>query len=185
MKFVKFAAVPLAVVLAVGLSGCGGDGATETSVVTTVVDSSSSVKKVVQTTNEEAVAAVKAVQASRAGKIVSVEREDSDACWKIKILDGNKVITVLVDFEGKITDSQYKVETLDFDDQQEVTGMALPVESLIVKHSPKDAILDEAELDFDDGRLVWELKYDDVQDKDVAKVKVDAASGDVVQKKMK
>lgn len=185
-KIAKCAALPVAALLAVSLTACGDDDADTTTVVTTTVASeTSTVNQIVMTTNEEAVAAVKAVQASRAGKIVSVDRDDRNQRWEVDVMDGNKVITLLVDYEGKVVDNQYAVETLDADDQRELTGTALPVEGLIVQHSPKDAVLDEAELDYENNRLVWQLSYDNVQDEEVAEVTLDAATGDVLKHEKK
>lgn len=185
-KIAKFAALPLAALLAVSLTACGDDDADTTTVVTTTVSSNTStVNRIVMTTNEEAVAAIKSVGSARAGKIVGVERDDRHQRWEVSVMDGNKVITMLVNYEGKIVDKQYKVETLDADEQRELTGTALPVEGFIVQNSPKDAVLDEAELDYDNNRLVWELSYDNVQDQEVAKVTLDAATGDVLQKEHK
>jgi len=185
-KFAKYAALPVAALLAVSLTACGDDDADTTTVVTTTVASeTSTVNQIVMTTNEEAVAAVKAVQASRAGKIVSVDRDDRNQRWEVDVMDGNKVITLLVDYEGKVVDNQYAVETLDADDQRELTGTALPVEGLIVQHSPKDSVLDEAELDYENNRLVWQLSYDNVQDEEVAEVTLDAATGDVLKHEKK
>lgn len=185
-KIAKFAALPVAALLAVSLTACGDDDAETTTVVTTTVSSeTSTANQIVLTKNEEAVTAVKAVEAARAGKIVGIDRDDRYQRWEVAVMDGNKVITMLVNYDGKIVDKQYKVETLDADDQRELTGTALPVEGLIAKHSPKNAVLDEAELDYENNRLVWQLSYDNVQDEEVAEVTLDAATGDVLQKEHK
>lgn len=183
-------ALPLAALVAFGITACGPKDDTTVS-TTTVVTTTQTAEQgvpanpnaVVKTTNEGAVSALKVAQeAHQGGKVISIDREDKYSRWEVKVLENGSVTKVYVDYTGKIV-GQEKGDSLDSAELAAFNGPTAALSDLIVPNSPKDAVLDEAELDIENGALVWKLDYDSVEGKDVAEIVVDGFSGAVKSKK--
>ncbi|WP_018296650.1 PepSY domain-containing protein [Corynebacterium lubricantis] len=119
--------------------------------------------------------AIDAVLAEHAdGVLVDVDREDSTQLFDIDVVVGNEVIELEVDAStGDIREDEREGDDDDIQKAQAATVTAADaIREALASHP--DGVLDEAELDEDDGQLHWEIELDDAQRNDLAELTIPA-----------
>lgn len=130
-----------------------------------------------------AIEAVKAAEAQNGGKLIELDREDSDHLWEIEVIEGNEEVTYYVNANGEVT--EHKRKAADQDDLAKVAD-AISATDAIQKAFDElgGGYLDECELDENDGVIVYEMDFDDENGNDFAEIEIDSRSGDITKKEM-
>lgn len=192
-------ALALGTALSVTMVACGDSGDTTTPTVadtpaaTNVVTTASPATQATQpspatsaspdraenpasTTGDDPVfAAIEAVLAAHPGGIITdIDREDDRPAYDIDVVTGDIVLELEVDEDGTIREDDRD----DDDDDDIAEARAATVTAAEAIRSALDmhegGVLDEAELDEDDGALTWEIELDDANGNDLATVDIPA-----------
>lgn len=143
-------------------------GATETT-ATTEQDGDA------QTGDDPVFAAIDAALAAYSdGIVVTVDREDDSETYDIDVVQGEQVLELEVGADGTVREDEREGD--DDDDvakAQAATVTAADAIRQALEQHP-DGVLDEAELDEDDGVLRWEINLDDADRNDLAEVNIPA-----------
>lgn len=193
----------LALALAVGLTACGsdddaGDGATvgSTGAATTTTDATTAVTDDDDTSDDggtassdasgtadltaAALQAVATAEAETGGTAYAVDDQDDDGGWEVDVATADRSVEVTVSPDG-LTVVGTEDDDLDDDDRAMVEAADITLQEAVeAAVAEAGGVLDDAELDEEDGSPVWEVTLDrtDGGDDDVD-VRVDAVTGDV------
>lgn len=120
-------------------------------------------------------AAIDAVLAQHPeGVIVTIDREDDNAVYEVDVVVGEEVLELDVAEDGSIReDDREDDEDDEVAEARQATVTAADAIAQALDQHP-DGVLDEAELDEDDGVLRWEIELDDENRNDLAEVTVPA-----------
>lgn len=197
MRKTRILATLSAVTLALTLSGCGDNTddsgnsapAPETTQSESSDTSDSSDSQVdsnrdgpfADTAN--AIDAVKAAEAQNGGKLIELDREDSDQVWEIEVIEGEEEVTYYVTASGDVT--EHKRKAADQDDLAKVADAISATEAIQKAFDELGGgYLDECELDENNGIIVYEMDFDDEKGNDFAEIEIDSRSGDITKKEM-
>lgn len=129
-----------------------------------------------QTTGEDPVfAAIDAVLAEYSdGIVVDIDREDRSGVYDIDIVVGQEVIELEVSEDGSVREDDR--ENDDDDDVEEARRATVTAAEAITQalESHPDGVLDELELEEDDGQLRFEIDLDDQDRRDLAEINIPA-----------
>ena len=129
-----------------------------------------------QTTGEDPVfAAIDAVLAEYSdGIVVDIDREDRSGVYDIDIVVGQEVIELEVSEDGSVREDDR--ENDDDDDVEEARRATVTAAEAITQalESHPDGVLDELELEEDDGQLRFEIDLDDHDRRDLAEINIPA-----------
>lgn len=129
-----------------------------------------------QTTGEDPVfAAIDAVLAEYSdGIVVDIDREDRSGVYDIDIVVGQEVIELEVSEDGSVREDDR--ENDDDDDVEEARRATVTAAEAITQalESHPDGVLDELELEEDDGQLRFEIDLDDHDRRDLAGINIPA-----------
>jgi uncharacterized membrane protein YkoI len=130
---------------------------------------------------DAAFAAIDTVEAA-GGDVVGIDREDDGAGgYQVDVLDGNELFEVEVDASG-MNPGQRAKGTADAAELDRLKGIAIPLatalETARAEVSGKD--IDEAEIDDENGVVVWKIELD-ADNQAGTEVVVDAANGAVLK----
>lgn len=178
----KIAALPVAALLAFGLAGCGdSDNANSTAT------SAAGTAAVAEDGVDAAQGALRAARKAHPNStVMGVERNEEDHRWEVTLLNPSKqLVEVQVDYNGKVLNPKAEVETPEGDDQQILNLLndvkLADLSKVIAGNAQEDGVFDSAELDNQDGTVVWKLEFDDKNTgKTLLTVWADAATGDVL-----
>lgn len=135
-------------------------------------------------TNDDVKAAIDAALAQYAnGTLVSVDSADHGQSFEIDLVDGETVHELRVDRSGNVTVEESSTEP-NSDDVTEAREAQVSGREAIDKalEGRADLVVDKAELDRDNGVLMWEVELDDAAGRDAAKVWVNAVDGSVTSR---
>ncbi len=122
-------------------------------------------------------AAIDAVLAAHPGGIVvEIDREDGGSGrYDIDVVVGNTILEVEVDASGavRVEDRDDDDDDDDIADAHRVRVPAAEAISQALEQHP-GGVLDELDLDSDDGALWWEIELDDANRDDLAEVRIPA-----------
>ncbi|WP_254165472.1 PepSY domain-containing protein [Rothia santali] len=111
--------------------------------------------------------------------VVSVNRDDGGMVYEIEMAEGENIVEVETAGEGEVRETGTDSDGDDLANAREASVSAADaIETALDGRS--DRVLDEAELDRHDGRLVWAIDLDDAQGMDAGEVHVDAGTGEVM-----
>jgi uncharacterized membrane protein YkoI len=131
--------------------------------------------------NDPAFAAIDAALAEHSdATVISVDRDDAGMTYDIDLVEGESVLELEASSGGgevRQTDTDDDAE--DVADAREAQVSASDAITTALD-GRSDRVLDEAELDRHDGRLIWSIDLDDAQGADAEKVRVDASTGETV-----
>jgi len=107
------------------------------------------------------------------GIIVGIDREDDRDAFDFDVVTGEEVIDLEVDFEGNVVEDDRETDGEDVEKAQASTVSATDAvnEALELHH---EGVLDELELEDEDGNLVWKVQLDDADRNDLAELDVAA-----------
>ncbi|MDO5719398.1 MAG: PepSY domain-containing protein [Actinomycetaceae bacterium] len=196
MKKMRILATISTATLALTLSGCGdsphdseNSPAPETTQSQSTDTSDSSHSQ--EDTNRDgpfadtanAINAVKAAEAQNGGKLIELDREDSDQVWEIEVIEGEEEVTYYVSADGSVT--EHKRKDADQDDLAKVADAISATEAIQKAFDELGGgYLDECELDENNGIIVYEMDFDDENGNDFAEIEIDSRSGDIAKKEM-
>lgn len=109
------------------------------------------------------------------GIIVSVDREDDSDTFDIDLIQGEEVIELKVDADGTVREDERERERGD-DDLARAQSATVTAEEAIrqaLDENP-EGVLDDAELEEEDGDLRWEISLDDADRRDLTEVSIPA-----------
>lgn len=115
------------------------------------------------------------------GIIIEIDREDDDQNYEIEVVVGDRIIDVDVALDGTLTEDDDDDD--DDDDIRKANEASVTAEDALNRAFEGRAsglTVDDAELDEEDGRLVWEIDFDDVDGNDADEVVIDAQDGSVI-----
>lgn len=128
-----------------------------------------------QTTGEDPVfsALSAALNEHAGGIIIAVDREDDTDTYDIDLVVGEEVVELKVDADGTVREDEREREGEDVVDAQNATVTAEEAIREALDQNP-EGILDDAELDENDGTLQWDISLDDADRNDLAEVTIAA-----------
>ena len=181
----------LAGIAALTLGACTDTGTTETTVTetttaeaapTTATTATTAAAETTETTQDSApvtgedpvFAAIDAVLADHPDGIVTdIDREDGRVVYDIDVVVGDQVIELEVDADGNVREDERESDDDDVAEARAATVTAADAIRQALDQIP-DGVLDEAELDEDDGALRWEIELDDADGNDLAEITIPA-----------
>lgn len=184
----------LAGIAALTLGACTDTGTTETTVTETTTaeaapttatkatTATTAAAETTQTTQDSTpvtgedpvFAAIDAVLADHPDGIVTdIDREDGRVVYDIDVVVGDQVIELEVDADGNVREDERESDDDDVAEARAATVTAADAIRQALDQIP-DGVLDEAELDEDDGALRWEIELDDADRNDLAEITIPA-----------
>ena len=114
------------------------------------------------------------------GTVISLDRDDDDAQrWDADVVVDGKVQEVQVAADGTLTEKGTDSDKEDVDRAGQATVTAQQAVEKAVE-GRDGQVVDDVELDEENGTLTWKVSFDDDQRRDLEEVRVDAKTGDVV-----
>ncbi|WIM69909.1 hypothetical protein [Corynebacterium suedekumii] len=107
------------------------------------------------------------------GIIVGIDREDDRDAFDFDVVTGEEVIDLEVDFEGNVVEDDRETDGEDVEKAQASTVSATDAVNEALELHP-EGVLDELELEDEDGNLVWKVQLDDADRNDLAELDVAA-----------
>lgn len=174
-------------VAAIALSACGGGGAEPAAetVTQTVTESSAPAAAPAPSPastppsgpreggDDPVFAALDAVLATHQGAIVvDVDRDDAET-YDVDVVRGGEVVELEVGPDGTVREEEREGDDDDVREAQAATVTAADAIRRALEQHP-GGVLDEIELDEDDGALHWEVDLDDDARIDLAEVHIPA-----------
>ncbi|QGU04211.1 PepSY domain-containing protein [Corynebacterium comes] len=171
-------AAGITVSAALFLGACTGSDDASTPDTATATDETSTATETTvadrQTGDDPVFGAIDAVLAQHGdGIIVDIDREDDRETYDIDVVVGNEVIELEVDSDGTVREDEREGEDEDVVKAQAATVTAAEAIRDALNQHP-DGILDQAELDEDDGVLRWKIELDDADRKDLVELELPA-----------
>jgi len=199
----------LALTLALGLSACGSDDtpttespeegvAVETPAgtgddspdTTTSADEATSTDESTATgtttpadpdadLTDIALTAIRTAEAEAGGEAYEIDDIDDDGTWEVDVRVGDRSVEVTVDSEGT-TVLETEDDDLDGEDRAALDAATVTLtEAIEIAIDEAGGVLDDAELETDDGRQAWEITVDTGEHDDL-EVLV-SVTGDVIK----
>lgn len=107
------------------------------------------------------------------GIIVDIDREDRGDRYDIDVVVGNEIVELEVTVDGEIREDEREGDDDDIREAQQATVTAADaIREALNQH--EGSMLDEAQLDEDDDRLVWDIDLDDQDGRDLAELTIPA-----------
>lgn len=114
------------------------------------------------------------------GTVISLDRDDDDAQrWDADVVVDGKVQEVQVAADGTLTEKGTDSDKEDVDRAGQATVTAQQAVEKAVE-GRDGQVVDDVELDEENGTLTWKVSFDDDQRRDLEEVRVDAKTGDVI-----
>ncbi|MDO5511296.1 PepSY domain-containing protein [Corynebacterium sp.] len=159
------------------LGACTDSGTTTTTVTETTTATAAATPTTEQTTATETTttgdpvfAAIDAVLAAYPGGVITdIDREDGRVTYDIDVAVGDTIVELEVDGDGTIREDERDSDSDDVAKSRAATVTVADAISQALDQFP-DGVLDEAELDEDDGVLRWEIDLDDADGNDLAEL---------------
>lgn len=107
------------------------------------------------------------------GIVTDIDREDGRVVYDIDVVVGDQVIELEVDADGNVREDERESDDDDVAEARAATVTAADAIRQALDQIP-DGVLDEAELDEDDGALRWEIELDDADRNDLAEITIPA-----------
>ncbi|RSZ61687.1 hypothetical protein EAH68_11425 [Corynebacterium hylobatis] len=107
------------------------------------------------------------------GIIVDIDREDDADSFEIDVVQGEDLIELQVDFDGALREDDREGDGEQVLRAQDATVTAEDAIQQALELHP-EGLLDEAELDEEDGTLQWRISLDDADRNDLAEVDIAA-----------
>lgn len=148
---------------------------TATTATTAAAETTETTQDSTPVTGEDPVfAAIDAVLADHPDGIVTdIDREDGRVVYDIDVVVGDQVIELEVDADGNVREDERESDDDDVAEARAATVTAADAIRQALDQIP-DGVLDEAELDEDDGALRWEIELDDADGNDLSEITIPA-----------
>lgn len=118
-------------------------------------------------------AAIDAVLAERPGAVVvGIDRDDRES-YDVDVVQDGQVVELEVGPDGAVREDEREGDDDDVRDAQAATVTAVDAIRQALEQHP-DGVLDEIDLDEDDGTLRWEIELDDADRNDLVELDLPA-----------
>ncbi|GAB2499608.1 hypothetical protein CATRI_07610 [Corynebacterium atrinae] len=170
IRAIKLAAVATSVSLA--LVACSNS--TDTATVTSEAPTQPASTAPAVAGEDPVIAAIDAVLTAHSGGIiVSIDRDNRGGHYDIDVVVGDEIFDLTVDSAGNVTEDDRESDRDDVIKAQNATLTAEDaIRQALIQHP--DGVLDDADLDEENGRLQWEVNLDDQSGNDLAELKIAA-----------
>ncbi|MGB3954605.1 MAG: PepSY domain-containing protein [Brooklawnia sp.] len=166
------------------LSGCGNGGTTTTPAETPVASPETTATTPAQTAPDtgssvltEGFAAVALAESEVPGSQAVGLDLDDDGSWEVEVISGERKFEFDISADGR-TVLEREEDDADDDKVSKLAQVQVPITDAISTAMTQVAgQFDDAELDEEDGRVVWEVNLDDDVD-----VHVDVVTGEIVNR---
>lgn len=124
-----------------------------------------------------ALTAIQTAESETGGIAYAIDDEDDDSRWEVEVsLDGLEV-EVTLSADGTTVESTADDDDLDADERQALQDMQVTlIEGIELAYAEFGGVLDDAELDEEDGRWTWEIDLGGANDD----IHVDIMTGEIV-----
>lgn len=165
------------------LTACSGESTTETVTVTQSSEATTTSSSTATTSSAAAssnaggdkasvAAAVETALAHKDGKVISIDREDQTDVYEITIVAGEETYELNVNGDT-VTEKEIERDEDDVRAAQEATVDVLDALDEALAAHP-DALLDNIELDRENGQLRWEVDLEDANGVGIADIVVNS-----------
>ena len=107
------------------------------------------------------------------GVIVAIDREDDADSYEFDVVQGEEVVGLQVDFDGTLREDDREGDADDVANAQASTVSATDAINEALELHP-EGLLDELDLEDEDGALLWKVSLDDADRNDLAELDVAA-----------
>ncbi|QGU07594.1 hypothetical protein COCCU_08350 [Corynebacterium occultum] len=160
-----------------------GDGATttvapaesETAAPTTADEQTTTTTAADEQAGEDPVfnAIAAALAEHSGGIIISIDREDDTDIYDIDLVSGEELIELKVDTDGTVREDEREREDEEVVDAQNITVTVEDAIRQALDQNP-EGILDDAELEEENGTLQWQISLDDGERNDLTELRIPA-----------
>lgn len=127
--------------------------------------------------NDGALEAIALAEAEAGGTAYEIDRERNRDGWEVAVAVDGIEIEVFVDLTGTEVLGTEREGSIDRDELDALAGATVSLADAIrTAVDETGSVLDEAEIDVDDGLAYWKVELEDDSE-----VKVDVATGDVLE----
>ncbi|WP_161965111.1 PepSY domain-containing protein [Ornithinimicrobium cerasi] len=131
-----------------------------------------------------ALAAIATAEAEAGGTAYEIDDQDDDGTWEVDVAVDDRSVEVTVSADGS-TVAETEDDDLDEDDRAALDAATITlVDAITTAVTEVDGVLDDAELEEEDGSFFWEVSVDRTSNgagDDDVEVRVDVTTGDVVE----
>ena len=107
------------------------------------------------------------------GVIVNIDREDDADSYEMDVVQGEEVVNLQVDFDGTLREDDREGDDDDVANAQASTVSATDAINEALELHP-EGLLDELDLEDEDGALLWKVSLDDADRNNLAELDVAA-----------
>lgn len=107
------------------------------------------------------------------GVIVNIDREDDADSYEMDVVQSEEVVNLQVDFDGTLREDDREGDDDDVANAQASTVSAIDAINEALELHP-EGLLDELDLEDEDGALLWKVSLDDADRNDLAELDVAA-----------
>lgn len=123
--------------------------------------------------------AIAAAEDEAGGTAYEIDDQEQDGSWEVDVAVGDRSVEVTVDADGAVTRTDD--DDLDGDDRAGLDAATITlVEAIELAIGEVGGVLDDAELEEDDGTHYWEVSLDGTDRGDDVEVKV-SVTGEVLE----
>ncbi|SOC52531.1 PepSY domain-containing protein [Ornithinimicrobium cerasi] len=131
-----------------------------------------------------ALAAIATAEAEAGGTAYEIDDQDDDGTWEVDVAVDDRSVEVTVSADGATVEAT-EDDDLDEDDRAALDAATITlVDAITTAVTEVDGVLDDAELEEEDGSFFWEVSVDRTSNgagDDDVEVRVDVTTGDVVE----
>ena len=166
MSKLKITSANCAALLAATVTGCSDEGANTEANSAVASKTESSGAQTPDTTNQldtdGALNAIKKAEEVKDGVALSVSTEDNSH-WEVAVLEGNEKVEYDVMLNGTVIENEREIA--DAKDQKIKDGITLAeaIENAQGQAADGGKVLDEADFDEEDGKLGFEIDFNDAR----------------------
>ena len=107
------------------------------------------------------------------GVIVNIDREDDADSYEMDVVQGEEVVNLQVDFDGTLREDDREGDDDDVANAQASTVSATDAINEALELHP-EGLLDELDLEDEDGSLLWKVSLDDADRNDLTELDIAA-----------
>lgn len=124
-----------------------------------------------------ALTAIQTAESETGGIAYAIDDQDDDTRWEVEVSLNGLEVEVTLSGDGTTVEATEDDDDLDADERQALQDMQVTlIEGIEIAYAQFGGVLDDAELDEDDGRWTWEIDLGGANDD----IHVDIITGEVV-----
>lgn len=124
-----------------------------------------------------ALTAIQTAESETGGIAFAIDDQDDDTRWEVEVSLEGLEVEVTLSADGTTVERTEDDDELDADERQALRDLQVSLaEAIEIAHAQFGGVLDDAELDEDDGRWTWEIDLGGANDD----IHVDIMTGEIV-----